>query len=31
VRELLHKVIAAKSEKEVEQHLLAVEKEKAER
>lgn len=28
-RELLHKVIAAKSEKEVEQHLLNVEKEKA--
>jgi hypothetical protein len=29
VRELLHKVIAAKSEKEVEQHLLAAKKEKA--
>lgn len=29
VRELLHKVIAAKSEKEVEQHLLDVEKEEA--
>jgi hypothetical protein len=29
VRELLHKVIAAKSEREVEKHLLAIKKEKA--